>query len=116
MNLYSERIIDVSVEFLRYLKPSGVKAAYRKRALETHPDRAVGQAFLCGEVPTAGIRSRRRRGSSVPCAAERPGPDFLEKRFKEINVAYQLLQAFLSCPWKYSLNEAGSIYNPQLII
>jgi len=25
--------IDVSVEFLRYLKPDGVKAAYRKRAL-----------------------------------------------------------------------------------
>ena len=89
MNLYSERIIDVSVEFLRYLKPSGVKAAYRKRALETHPDRAV---VVSGK------------------------PDFLEKRFKEINVAYQLLQAFLSCPWKYSLNEAGSIYNPQLII
>jgi hypothetical protein len=75
--------IDVSVEFLRYLKPAGVKAAYRKRALETHPDRAV---IVAGE------------------------PDFLEKRFKEINLAYQLLQAFLSCPWKYSLNEAGSIY------
>ena len=33
--------IDVSVEFLRYLKPAGVKAAYRKKALETHPDRAI---------------------------------------------------------------------------
>ena len=32
--------IDASVDFLRYLKPDGVKAAYRKRALETHPDRA----------------------------------------------------------------------------
>ena len=75
--------IDVSVEFLRYLKPAGVKAAYRKRALETHPDRAL---IVAGE------------------------PDFLEKRFKEINLAYQLLQAFLSCPWKYSLDEAGLIH------
>jgi hypothetical protein len=75
--------IDVSVEFLRYLKPAGVKAAYRRRALETHPDRAV-------------IIDRE--------------PDFLEKRFKEVNLAYQLLQAFLKCPWKYSLDEAGAIY------
>jgi hypothetical protein len=75
--------IDVSVEFLRYLKPAGVKAAYRKRAFETHPDRAV---VVAGE------------------------PDFLEKRFKEINLAYQLLQTFLKAPWKYSLDETGSIY------
>ncbi len=75
--------IDVSVDFLRYLKPAGVKAAYRKRALETHPDRAL---IVDGE------------------------PDFLEKRFKEINLAYQLLQAFLDAPWKYSLDETGSVY------
>lgn len=75
--------IDVSVEFLRYLKPAGVKAAYRKRALETHPDRAL---IIAGE------------------------PDFLEKRFKEVNLAYQLLQAFLDAPWKYSLDERGSVY------
>ncbi len=75
--------VDVSVEFLRYLKPDGVKAAYRKRALETHPDRAV---VVSGK------------------------PDSLEKRFKEINLAYQLLLAFLSCPEKYSLDEAGVIH------
>jgi hypothetical protein len=75
--------VDVSVEFLHYLKPSGVKAAFRKKALETHPDRAV---ILAGNM------------------------DLLERRFKEINLAYQLLQAFLSCPWKYSLDERGSIY------
>jgi len=75
--------IDVSVEFLRYLKPAGVKAAYRRRALETHPDRAV---IIAGE------------------------PDFLEKRFKEINLAYQLLQEFMRHPWKYSLDEKGAIY------
>ncbi len=32
--------ISVSDDFLRYLQPFGLKTAYRKRALETHPDRA----------------------------------------------------------------------------
>ncbi len=32
--------IEVSLDFLRYLQLSGLKAAYRKKALETHPDRA----------------------------------------------------------------------------
>lgn len=32
--------VVVSMDFLRYLQPSGVKAAYRKKVLETHPDRA----------------------------------------------------------------------------
>jgi hypothetical protein len=32
--------VVVSMDFLRYLQPSGVKAAFRKKALETHPDRA----------------------------------------------------------------------------
>jgi hypothetical protein len=74
--------IDVSVEFLRYLQPAGVKAAFRKKALETHPDRA---ATLCDEVLS------------------------LESRFKEINLAYQLLSEFISCPEKYQLDEDGSI-------
>ena len=75
--------VDVSVEFLRYLKPAGVKAAYRKRAMETHPDRA---AAISGDA------------------------DFLEKRFKEISGAYQLLLDFMVNPWKYSLDEKGSLY------
>jgi hypothetical protein len=75
--------IDVSVEFLRYLKPAGVKAAYRKKAMETHPDRA-----------------------NIVAGA----PDFLEERFKEVNLAYQLLQEFLAAPWKYSLTESGTLY------
>lgn len=75
--------IDVSVEFLRYLKPSGVKAAYRKKALETHPDRA---AVMAGQA------------------------DFMADRFKEVSLAYQLLQEFLSAPWKYSLDESGALY------
>lgn len=78
--------VDVSVEFLRYLKPAGVKAAYRKRALETHPDRA---AIIDVDA------------------------DFLERRFKEINLAYQLLLDFLAHPWKYSLDERGTLFKKQ---
>jgi hypothetical protein len=32
----------ISLEFLDYLQLSGLKSAYRKRALETHPDRLIG--------------------------------------------------------------------------
>ncbi len=74
--------IELSVEFLRHLEPAGVKAAFRKKALETHPDRAV---ILAG------------------------APDFLEKRFKEISRAYRLLQEFLASPRKYSLTENETI-------
>ena len=74
--------IDVSEEFLRYLKPAGVKAAFRKKALETHPDRAIMLASPTGS---------------------------LESRFKEINLAYQLLKEFLHHPWKYQLDEDGVI-------
>jgi hypothetical protein len=74
--------IDVSEDFLRYLKPAGVKAAFRKKALETHPDRAVMLASPTGS---------------------------LERRFQEINLAYQLLKEFLRHPWKYQLDEDGVI-------
>jgi hypothetical protein len=32
--------IKVSIDFLEYLQPTGIKTAFRKRAFETHPDRA----------------------------------------------------------------------------
>jgi len=32
--------IEVSVDFLKYLQPEGLKSAYRRKALETHPDRS----------------------------------------------------------------------------
>lgn len=36
--------LDLSRDFLEYLQLSGVKSAYRKRALETHPDRCAALA------------------------------------------------------------------------
>ena len=32
---------DVSIDFLKHIDPSVLKAAYRKRAFETHPDRSI---------------------------------------------------------------------------
>ncbi len=32
--------VKVSYDFIKTLQPSGIKSAYRKRAMETHPDRA----------------------------------------------------------------------------
>ncbi|HKI49168.1 MAG TPA: hypothetical protein VKA69_07560 [Desulfobacteria bacterium] len=32
--------VVASVDFLKYLQPEGLKSAYRKKALETHPDRS----------------------------------------------------------------------------
>jgi len=43
--------LDLSHDFLQYLQLSGVKSAYRQRALETHPDRFVAQ-------PDAGEQQR----------------------------------------------------------
>ena len=68
--------IDVSADFLRYLRMPGLKAAYRERALETHPDRAVALA--------------------------RP-PGDLEERFKEVNAAYRELQDYLENPLRFRL-------------
>jgi len=32
--------VKISLDFLKYLEPSGLRSAYRKKAFETHPDRA----------------------------------------------------------------------------
>ena len=37
------RELQVSADFLDYLQESGVKSAFRRRAMETHPDRQVGK-------------------------------------------------------------------------
>lgn len=56
--------ITISVDFLKYLRPSGVKAAYRKRARETHPD--MSQSLGMDET-------------------------LLNERFKAVTLAYELL-------------------------
>ncbi len=59
----------------------GLKAVYRRKALETHPDRAV--ALAC------------------------PSPD-LEERFKEINAAYQELHSYIENPQRFTLLDDRS--------
>jgi hypothetical protein len=44
--------VNVSIEFLEYLQPIGIKTAYRKRALETHPDRAKALGSLARDLNT----------------------------------------------------------------
>ena len=68
--------MDVSLDFIQYLQMPGLKAAFRKKALETHPDRA---AFL-----------------------ELQAPD-LEDQFKQVNAAYRDLSNYLENPLKYVL-------------
>jgi len=73
--------VDLSVDFLRYLQIPGLKAVYRKKALETHPDRAI--------------------------ALDRP-PDDLEAQFKAVNAAYQELHQYLENPQGFKLIEDSS--------
>jgi len=44
--------VNVSIEFLEYLHPIGIKTAYRKRAFETHPDRAKALGSLASDLNT----------------------------------------------------------------
>lgn len=59
----------VSEEYLKYLRPAGLKSAYRKIALETHPDRA---------------RALGKR------------PSELNARFTEVSLAYRKLNAAIN--------------------
>lgn len=59
----------VSEEYLKYLRPAGLKSAYRKIALETHPDRA------------------RTLGKQ---------PSELNARFAEVSLAYHKLNAAIN--------------------
>ena len=61
--------IQVSIDFLKYLEPSGVRTAYRERVFETHPDRAR----------ILGLDERA-----------------LAENFKKINEAYELLSSAVS--------------------
>jgi len=61
--------IEISRDFLHYIQPSGIKSAYRKMALLTHPDR----------LSSSGENERRRSTD----------------RFIETNRAYELLNNFI---------------------
>ncbi|MGV8079805.1 MAG: J domain-containing protein [Syntrophales bacterium] len=72
---------DVSVQFLNnYLQLSGLKAAYRKRARETHPDRALSLAVE----------------SSI-----------LEEQFKQVQSAFERLRLYLENPSRFRLIEGN---------
>jgi len=60
--------VQITPEFLRYLQPVGLKTAFRKRALETHPDRAKALGIFEKE---------------------------LHARFQMVRQAYDILNAFL---------------------
>ncbi len=68
--------VQITPQFLGYLQPAGVKTAYRKLAMETHPDRAhhigVNEAIL-------------------------------EERFKEVNRAYEQIFSYIREPDRYIL-------------
>ncbi|HCC55524.1 MAG TPA: molecular chaperone DnaJ [Desulfobulbaceae bacterium] len=66
--------LTISREFLDYLQISGIKSAYRKRAMETHPDRAALQSTW----------------------AHRPGHDL----FHSVQEAYENLITFLDAKEK----------------
>ena len=65
---------NAAADILKYLKASSLKKAYRKKAFETHPDRAAALA---------------------------KSPLSLEERFREVNLAYNQLNSFLEYPWRY---------------
>ncbi|MCX5810586.1 MAG: DnaJ domain-containing protein [Proteobacteria bacterium] len=68
--------VRITPQFLSHLQPSGVKTAYRKLALETHPDRAyhlgVDEAIL-------------------------------EERFKKVHCAYKQVFSYIKEPDSYIL-------------
>jgi len=73
--------VSVSVDFLKYLQPAGLKTAFRKKVLETHPDRAkvVG-------IDDEGI---------------------MNERFREVVHAYEKLSPLIEAEKRYILREGG---------
>lgn len=49
----------MSHDFLEYLQPKGIKTAYRKRAFETHPDRAKVLGIFAGDLNSEFIDVRQ---------------------------------------------------------
>lgn len=52
--------LHISGEFLEHLQASGLKGAYRKRALETHPDRLIGTNLSGWQDVNEGFRTIRK--------------------------------------------------------
>ena len=74
--------LQVSRGFLEYLQMSGIKSAYRKKALETHPDLAIGR----GEF-------KKRRNADLFCSVQQ---------------AYENLSNYLQAREKgYALRDNG---------
>ncbi len=68
--------VEISLDFLNYLKPSGIKAAFRKKARETHPDRA------------------RVLGKNE---------DMMNELFKEVTLAYEKLNSAFGNDGKFNI-------------
>lgn len=70
--------VNVSSGFLEYLQLSGVKSAFRIKALETHPDRALA---LFGNAKD------------------------MEERFKALNNAYKQLSSYVEDPSRFKIKD-----------
>lgn len=77
---------EYSMDFLHYLKESGLKSAYRKKARETHPDLAA----------------------ILNCDAR-----YLESQFKRINDAYHYLLTYIQNPGRLVIIDTKSSYKAQ---
>jgi hypothetical protein len=75
--------VNITPQFLGYLQPSGVKTAYRKLVMETHPDRAYH----------LGVKEA-----------------ILEERFKEVHRAYELVFSYIREPGRYVLTAPRFFY------
>lgn len=73
--------VNITPQFMGYLQPSGVKTAYRKLVMQTHPDRA----YHLGVEET-----------------------ILEERFKEVHRAYELVFSYIQEPDRYVLTAPRS--------
>jgi hypothetical protein len=72
--------VTASIDFLNYLQTSGLKTAYRKRALETHPDRAIALGKHAG---------------------------MMNEKFKEVKEAYDILHSFIEKSNKKSIIDTA---------
>lgn len=78
--------VQVSIDFLKNLEPLALRSAYRKRALETHPDRAS----ILGE-----------------------SEEGMNRRFKEVVLAYQVLTPIIEGDRKIVLSDEIDIQETQ---